>query len=438
MAVESLVSGQRNTCQIPLAPERVSARVPMWLAARSTIGGAVIWEAVFGVVTWLEVIQFAKEYPTAADRARLVAMMGTNIGITALFGPSPDIDTPAGYAATHAVGVLGIIGAAWGLLAATRALRGEEDSGRWEVLLAGATTPRRAAAAALAGLGIAWLTLWAVTAAIYAATGRYHDARFSVATALFAAAATAAAAAVFLAVGALCSQLASTRRQAAALAGAVFGMAYLVRVIAYSSTSLRWLRWATPLGWVDETHPFIRSHWPPLLAIAATVTVLVVATIAVAGARDLNTGILPGRDTAPAHTRLLTGTTGLAYRLERGTVLGWGVGLAVGGFVVGLIAKGSADIWANQTGGLFVAIAHARGGAVYLGVSFTIIAFLIAMTAADRSTQPAKRKRPAASITSSPDRLPGRRGWHNDSSYPSQSWPDSEQPPASSSGPGPP
>ncbi len=289
--------------------------------------------------------------------------MGTNIGLTALFGPSPDIDTPAGYAATHAVGVLGIIGAVWGLLAATRALRGEEDAGRWEVLLAGATTARRAAAAALAGLGIAWLALWAVTATIYTATGRYHDARFSVATALFAAAATAAAAAVFLAVGALCSQPASSRRQAAALAGAVFGVAYLVRVVAYSTTSLRWLRWATPLGWVDETHPFIRSHWPPPLAIAATVTVLVAATIRVAGARDLNTGILPGRDTAPAHTRLLNDTMGLAYRLERGTVLGWGVGLAVGGFIVGLIAKGSTDIWANQTGGLFVAIAHARGGA---------------------------------------------------------------------------
>jgi ABC-2 type transport system permease protein len=45
-----------------------------------------------------------------------------------------------------------------------------------------------------------------------------------------------------------------------------------------------------------------------------------------------------------AHTRFLGGTTGLAYRLDRGTIIGWGGGLAVGGFIVGLIAKGSADI----------------------------------------------------------------------------------------------
>ena len=46
-----------------------------------------------------------------------------------------------------------LLGAVWGLLTSTRLLRGEEDGGRWELLLAGRTTRRRAAAQALAGLG---------------------------------------------------------------------------------------------------------------------------------------------------------------------------------------------------------------------------------------------------------------------------------------------
>jgi len=159
------------------------------------------------------------------------------------------IDTPGGYMAAHAVGIFGIIiGALWGLLAATRLLRGEEDAGRWERLLAGQTNRRRAAADAVAGLGIALLTLWAVTAAAYVAIGASPDARFAVSASLFAATATVAPAAVFLAVGALCCQLAATRRQAAAMAAGVFGVAYLIRVVAYSSTTLHWLRWASPLG----------------------------------------------------------------------------------------------------------------------------------------------------------------------------------------------
>jgi ABC-2 type transport system permease protein len=64
----------------------------------------------------------------------------------------PGGDPVAGYTAYHVIGVLGIIGAVWGLLAATRLLRGEEEAGRWELLLAGRTTRRRAAAAAIAGL----------------------------------------------------------------------------------------------------------------------------------------------------------------------------------------------------------------------------------------------------------------------------------------------
>jgi soluble P-type ATPase len=129
--------------------------------------------------------------------------------------------------------------------------------------LAGQTTRRRAAAGAVAGLGLGLLTLWAVTAAIIVAVGNSGDAGFTVSASLFASVAMVAGAAVFLAVGALCSQLSATRRQAAALSAGVFGLAYLLRLIAYSSSSLRWLRWATPLGWVDELRP---PHREPSVA----------------------------------------------------------------------------------------------------------------------------------------------------------------------------
>ncbi|HXZ73053.1 MAG TPA: hypothetical protein VEH31_19570, partial [Streptosporangiaceae bacterium] len=175
----------------PAAASRHPGLVPAWLTARRAMRGALIWGAVFGLSAWVEVSQFANEYPTLADRTRLVQTMGSSVGLQAIFGPSPMIDTPGGYMAAHAVGIFGIIiGAVWGLLAATRLLRGEEDAGRWERLLAGQTTPRRAAAGAVAGLGAGLLTLWAVTAASYVAIGASPDARFAVSASLFAATAT--------------------------------------------------------------------------------------------------------------------------------------------------------------------------------------------------------------------------------------------------------
>ncbi len=120
----------------PPAAIRHPGLVPAVLTARRAVRGALIWGAVFGLSAWLEVSQFSNEYPTAADRTRLVQTMGSSAGLQAIFGPSPMIDTPGGYMAAHSVGVFGIlIGAVWGLLTGTRLLRGEEDAGRWELLL---------------------------------------------------------------------------------------------------------------------------------------------------------------------------------------------------------------------------------------------------------------------------------------------------------------
>lgn len=378
MSTDTITVTGRQIAPASRHPGLVSAR----LTARRAVRGAVIWGAVFGLSAWLELSQFSNEYPTAADRTRLVQTMGSSAGLQAIFGPSPMIDTPGGYMVAHSVGVFGIIiGAVWGLLAGTRLLRGEEDAGRWELLLAGPVTRLRAAAGAVAGLGAGLLTLWAVTAASYLAIGASPDAQFPVSASLFAATATVAPAAIFLAVGALCGQLAASRRQAGALAASVFGVAYLLRVVAYSSTTLHWLRWASPLGWIDELRALTGSRPLLLIPIAATTAAAAALTIILAGRRDLGASVLAAHDTATARTRLLNGPLGLACRLGRTAMLGWSAALAAGGFVVGLAVKGTDQIWANQTGGVFARLAGAKGGAIYLGMIFLLFAALIAMAA---------------------------------------------------------
>src|SRR6266545_2569270 len=115
MAVETISS--RRAAAASRHPGLVSAG----LTARRAMRGALVWGAVFGLSAWVEVSQFANQYPTAADRTRLVETMGSSVGLQAIFGPSPMIDTPGGYMAAHAVGVFGvIIGAvSAGLFAAT-------------------------------------------------------------------------------------------------------------------------------------------------------------------------------------------------------------------------------------------------------------------------------------------------------------------------------
>jgi ABC-2 type transport system permease protein len=187
---------------------------------------------------------------------------------------------------------------------------------------------------------------------------------------------------MFMAVGAVCSQLAANRRQAAAMAAAVFGVAYLIRLIAYASTSLIWLRWASPLGWVDELRPLTGSRPLLLLPIGGTIAVLAVVTVILAGRRDLGASVLPASDTAAPRTRLLTGPLGLAARLAQRGALGWLIGLAAGGLVLGFTVKGTEDVWASQTGGVLAKLGGTTGGTAYLGIAFLIITLVVALAAA--------------------------------------------------------
>ncbi|HEY5051768.1 MAG TPA: ABC transporter permease subunit, partial [Acidothermaceae bacterium] len=224
--------------RVPLATMRRPGLVAATLTARRAARSAVVWGCVFGLYVTSSALGYAATYKTALARAQLAATFGTNAGFNALIGPAHGIGTVAGFTAWRSLGVLSIVGGVWGLLAGTRLLRGEEDAGRWELLLVGHTTRRGATARALAGLAVGLLTLWGVTAVITVAVGRAHTVNIAVGPSLFLALALVCSAAIFLTLGALASQLAPTRRQAAGYAAAVLGISYALRMIADSGTGL--------------------------------------------------------------------------------------------------------------------------------------------------------------------------------------------------------
>lgn len=369
------------------APSR-AANTVAWLTARRAARSGAGWGLVFAVYVIVSAKGYASAYPDEASRRQLAESLGTNSGLAALLGPARQLDTVAGFTAWRCTGVLSIVGAVWGLLAGTRLLRGDEDAGRWELLLTGLTTRGRAAAQAVVGLAFGWLALWGVTAVLTVAIGRTVDPPFAVSGALLLSVTLTASAAMFLAAGALCSQLASTRRQAAGVAGAAFGVSFLIRMVADSSPRLEWLRWASPLGWAEEIHPLTGSNALPLLPIALTTAVLAVIAVRLAGARDLGASVLPSRDTAPPRTRLLTGPLGLAARLVRPAALGWIAAFAAGGLVFGLVAQSAASAASGSS--TAADILHNLGApqlsvAAYLGVTFLIVSALVGTVAASQA-----------------------------------------------------
>jgi ABC-2 type transport system permease protein len=351
--------------------------------AKRTSRSAFILGAVLGLYMITKASSYLKAYPTEAGRQKIAESLGTNVGIEALLGVAHHIETVAGYVTWNFLCLIAAGGAVWALLIATKTLRGEEDSGRWELLLAGQTTARRATANALAGLGSGLVIIYILIALSLLGIGRLHGVNFTVNASLFFALALIAGAAEFLAVGALASQLMPLRSRAAGLSASVFGVFYMLRLIA-DTTNAHWLLVVSPLGWIEKLQPMYNSQPLWLLPIGAFVLVLSALSVFLAGRRDLGEGIFANKDTAKPRTRLLGTPFRFAIRSTRPMTLGWLTAIVLAAFVYGQLAKGAVVKALGQSAAAEHALSRLAGtsraqavsSSAFLGIAFFLIMVL--------------------------------------------------------------
>jgi ABC-2 type transport system permease protein len=368
----------RREADLGHSSRTVIARVTACKAVRAGAG----WGVVFGLYVATQALAFATSYKTPAARHLLVVEFAHNTGISALVGPANQIGTVPGFTAWKCLTVLAIIGAVWGILTSTKLTRGEEDAGRWELLLVGQVTRRSAAQEALLGLCAGALALFVTASLIIAAVGRSSKVGIGPGAAFYFALAIVCGAIMFLAVGALCAQLATSRRQAAGFASAILGASYALRMIADSGSDLAWLRWATPLGWIEELQPLTSPRPLALVPVASLVVVLGVATVHLAGRRDLGAGTLANRSSISKVRRLPTSPRGLALYSSRSTLIGWAVSIAAYGLLLGGIAKSGGKIITSSPS---LRSAFARlgvsGAEAYLSAALLIMAVALTFVA---------------------------------------------------------
>lgn len=360
---------------------RVSAVIARTTGRKGVRSGS-LWGLVFGFYVATQALTYATSYKSLASRHVLVQEFGKNVGISALVGPATRIGTVAGFTAWKCLTVLAIIGAVWGILTSTKLTRGEEDAGRWELLLTGGVTRKSAAQQALLGLAAGAAALFVLTAIITAAVGHSSKVEISAGGAVYFSLAITSSAFMFLAIGALCAEVATSRRQAAGLASALLGASYALRMVADSGASLSWLRWATPLGWVEELQPLTKPRPIAFVPIVVTIVLFGLTAVVVAGRRDLGTGSLPDQTSIDRIRRLPTTPVGLGLYLSRSTLIAWSVSIIAYGLLLGSIAKsGGKIITSSRTLRLAFARLGVSGAEAYLSVALLILAVALSFVA---------------------------------------------------------
>ncbi|MET7988643.1 ABC transporter permease [Streptomyces sp. NPDC005281] len=274
-------------------------------------------------------------YSTPAERAALARQMLANGSLRATYGPVFG-DSLGGLTAWRISAYAGVLAAIMSLIVVVRHTRDEEESGRQE-LVSAAMVGRRAplTAALLAALVANGVLALIVTVGLAGQGGS---------GALALGLGIGATGMVFATMAAIVAQLTESARLAKGLTGGLIGAAFVLRAAGDSATDdgSSVLTWLSPIGWLENLRAFADERWWVLALFVAAVAAQGTAAYALAGRRDVGMSFLPTRP-GPAAGRL--GSAGaLAWRLQRGSVLGWSLGFLAAGAAFGGITKGAADL----------------------------------------------------------------------------------------------
>jgi ABC-2 type transport system permease protein len=288
---------------------------------------------LFAAVSYIEPVAYRHTYPTLAERISFAHSFSTNKAVVLFYGKAYDLLTVGGYTAWRMGGTLAILAAVFGMLAAVRALRAEEDAGRSELVLASAVRRGTAFAASMGAIAAGAALLW------LAAFGGLLVGGLPAGGSAYLSLGVVSMIPVFAGVGALVSQLASSKRMAVELGAALVALSFLLRVIADTSSSAGWVRWATPLGWAEELRSFTGAQPVVLLAPLAVSVLLTAAAARIAARRDVGTGVLASRERSNPRLALLSSATAQALRDERVGLLIWTASVGALALVIGVVSK---------------------------------------------------------------------------------------------------
>ena len=174
----------------------------------------------------------------------------------------------------------------------------------------------------------------------------------------------------------LVAQVTESTRVVYGTAGALLGAAYVVRAIGDIGDGT--ISWLSPIGVAQKARPYADERWWPLLLLVVATVVLVAVASALAERRDLGAGLLAARPGPPAAAPSLGSPLGLAFRLQRGSLLGWAAGILVIGIAYGWIGP-TIDDFVGQNKALAELLAGTGAGSLtdlYFATALRIMALI--------------------------------------------------------------
>lgn len=275
-------------------------------------------------------------YPTAQDRAAAELTINASPAFTSMMGKVFD-SSLGGLVAWRGSMVVLILGIIVGLTV-VRHTRADEEAGRRE--LVGSTVVGRHAN--LAAALIVTIAASLVVGGFVALGAMGQD--LGTTGSLLLGAQYAASGVVFACVAGVCAQFTEGAGGARAIFFIVLAASLMLRAGGDVTSGGEWMTWSSPAGWLAQLQPYADDNWYVLSYFGAASVVLVAAAFWLSAHRDVEAGVFATRlGRASARWGLRT-PLALAWRLQRGALIGWSIGFIAIGGLLGSMSSGIGDM----------------------------------------------------------------------------------------------
>ena len=307
---------------------RTFLRRDRWLLLWWVLGGTVLY--------WSQAVSVDGLYATQAEFDRAAASMEGNAAFVAMAGPARALNTIGGQVAWQATAIGSVVAGLMSMFIIGRHTRAEEESGRDELVRAAAIDRFAPMTAALLVALVANVLLGGLVAVSLATYSLAVPDSVALGVGL------TLCGWVFAGTALVAAQLTASTRSMYGLAGAAIGVAYAVRAVGDVANPA--LSWLSPIGWYQAMRAFADLRWWPALLLVLGAGLAIVTAYAVFGRRDVGAGVFADRPGPARAGRLLGSSVGLSWRLQRGSVAGWSLGLVLTGLAYGSIGDDVGDL----------------------------------------------------------------------------------------------
>ena len=352
----------------------------------------LVWLGAIAVLVMSSAASVAGLYPTAESLAQAATLIEGNAVIMAFNGPAQGVDTLGGRVAFELGAFTFVTAALMSVFMISRLTRADEENGRTELLLS-APLGRYAPAAS----AVVVVTAMNLVLGVLVAVGLISQNLPTTGSVAFGAAMTATGL-VFAGVALVAAQATESARVVTGSSGAAVALAYVIR--AAGDVGDGTLSWASPLGWGQKVRAFAGEQWWPLLLSIGFAMALVVVAGALIERHDVGAALLAPRPGPATATPRLGSPLGLAWRLQRGTVLWWAIGIFLTGLAYGSVAD-SVDEFVQDNEAMRDMIAAGGGdltdaffGTTLLMLGFGAAGYAVQATLRLRSEETAGRVEP--------------------------------------------